>query len=102
MVLPHPEELPLKSAVWKAVATLASIGAAVAARNAATAVWQNQVGTEPPNNPADPQTTWGEALGWTVATGVLVGTARLFARRGAAKVWEKVDGDLPPGLQEAV
>lgn len=91
----------MKSTLWKAVATLASIGAAIAARNAATSVWKNQVGAEPPVNPADPATTWGEALGWTVATGVLVGTARLFARRGAAKMWEQVDGQLPPGLQEA-
>ena len=92
----------MKSAVWKAVATLASIGAAVAARNAATATWKKQVGTEPPANPADPSTTWGEAVGWTLATGVLVGMARLFARRGAAQVWKRVDGQLPPDLQEAV
>lgn len=92
----------MKSAMWKAVATLASIGAAMAARNAATAVWKNRVGEDPPANPADPTTTWGEAIAWTLATGALVGTARLFARRGAAKMWERVDGDLPPDLQEAV
>lgn len=91
----------MKSTLWKAAATLASIGAAVAARKAATSVWQKQVGAEPPMNPADPQTDWAEALGWTVATGVLVGVARLVARRGAATVWQRVDGQLPPGLQEA-
>lgn len=101
MVLHHHEEHPLKSAVWNAVATLASIGAAMAARNAATSVWQNQVGAQPPQNPADPDTTWGEAIGWTIATGILVGTARLFARRGAATVWKKVQGELPPGVGEA-
>lgn len=90
----------MKSSVWKAVATLASIGAAIAARNAATAVWKNQVGQDPPANPADPATTWGEAIAWTLATGALVGSARLFARRGAASLWEKVDGQLPPGLQD--
>lgn len=91
----------MKSTLWKAAATLASIGAAVAARKAVTSVWEKQVGSEPPMNPADPQTDWVEALGWTVATGVLVGVARLVARRGAATVWQRIDGQLPPGLQEA-
>lgn len=92
----------MKSASWKAFATLASVGAAIAARKAAFALWERRVGAEPPVNPADPKTDWTEALGWTVATGVLVGVARLFARRGAAALWEKVEGSLPPELQEAV
>ncbi|HSK24494.1 MAG TPA: DUF4235 domain-containing protein [Egicoccus sp.] len=92
----------MKSASWKAFATLASIGAAIAARKAATSLWQRQVGDDPPVNPADPKTDWTEALGWTVATGVLVGVARLFARRGAAALWEKVEGSLPPELEDAV
>lgn len=92
----------MKSASWKAFATLASIAAAIAARKAATSLWQRQVGTDPPVNPADPTTDWAEALGWTVATGVLVGVARLFARRGAAALWEKMEGSLPPELEDAV
>lgn len=91
----------MKSTLWKSFATLASVGAAIAARNAAVLVWQRQVGTEPPVNPADPETDWREAIAWTVATGVLVGVARLVARRGAAMAWQKLDGQLPPGLQEA-
>jgi hypothetical protein len=91
----------LRSTVWKSFATLASVGAAIAARNAATALWQKQVGTQPPVNPADPETDWGEAIAWTVAIGVLVGVARLVARRGAAVAWQKLDGQLPPGLQDA-
>ncbi len=86
----------MKPKMWKALATLASVGAAVAARNATSAVWKKRTGHEPPINPADPDTDWGEAIAWTLATGALVGAARLVARRGAAKVWEKVDGDLPP------
>lgn len=91
----------MKSASWKAFATLASIGAAIAARNAATALWERQVGQDPPMNPADPDTDWGEALAWTLVTGALVGVARLFARRGAAALWAKVDGSLPPDLEDA-
>ena len=87
--------------MWKALATLASVGAAVAARNATTAVWKKRTGHEPPMNPADPDTDWGEAVAWTLVTGALAGVARLVARRGAARAWEKVEGDLPPGLQQA-
>jgi len=85
----------VKSASWKAFATLASIGAAVAARKAAFVVWERQVGEEPPVNPADPKTDWTEALGWTVATGVLVGVARLFARRGVNGCAVGEDGGQP-------
>ncbi len=88
----------MKDNLWKAAVTLASIGAGIAARNAATQVWSRYRGTEPPANPADPATEWGEAISWTLATGVLIALARLVARRGAAAAWAKVDGQLPPGL----
>lgn len=87
--------------LWKALATGAAIVAGIGARNAATAGWKKTVGGEPPTNPADPQTSWAEALGWTVLTGLLVATARLFARRSAAELWERRQGSLPPGLEEA-
>jgi hypothetical protein len=86
--------------VWKLLATAAAVGAGIAARNVATAGWKRTVGGEPPTNPADPATSWQEALGWSILTGVLVGTARLFARRSAAGLWRRRRGDLPPGLQE--
>lgn len=87
--------------LWKALATGASIIAAVAARNLATAGWKKgHAGDDPPTNPADPTTSWGEALGWTVLVGVLAGVARLVARRSAAEVWTNVQGSTPPGLQD--
>lgn len=82
--------------MWNALAMLASVGAAVAVRNAASALWKKRTGHEPPINPADPDTDWREAIAWTLVTGALVGVARLVARRGAAGVWKKFEGDLPP------
>jgi hypothetical protein len=99
-MLSPAQEPRVKPIVWRAFATTASIGAAVAARNVATSLWQRRTGHEPPSNPADPTTTWTEALAWTAATGVLIGVARLAARRGAAALWQQVDGDLPPGLED--
>jgi hypothetical protein len=86
--------------LWKALATGASIVAAMAARNLATASWQKAAGGDPPTNPADPKTSWSEAIGWTVLVGVLAGVARLVARRSAAEVWESWQGELPPGMNE--
>ena len=88
----------MKDQLWKAAVTVAAVGAGIAARNAATSMWTRTKGTEPPANPADPATDWGEAIGWTLATGAFVGLARLFARRGAAAAWEALDGQLPPSL----
>ncbi len=82
--------------MWQALATVASVGAAIAARNTASALWRKRTGNEPPINPADPDTDWNEAVTWTLVIGAVVGVARLLAQRGAAKIWEKVEGDLPP------
>lgn len=84
--------------LWKALTTGAAIAAGVAARNLATAGWRATAHAEPPTNPADPQTSWSEALGWTVLVGVLVGTARLLARRSAAEAWAHLQGEQPPGI----
>jgi hypothetical protein len=86
--------------LWKALATGASIAAGIAARNLASAGWRRTAGGDPPANPADPKTSWGEALAWTTTVGVLVGIARLLARRSSAGLWESVVGDTPPGLEE--
>jgi hypothetical protein len=88
-------KLCMRPTMWKGVATLAAVGAAIAARNATSAVWRKRTGHDPPMNPADPDTSWGEAVAWTLVTGALVGVARLVARRGAASLWAKVEGELP-------
>ncbi len=93
--MPDRDEL-----LWKALTTGAAIAAGIAARNVATAGWKKAAGGEPPVNPADPTTSWGEAVGWTVLVGALVGLARLFARRSAAELWERQAGSRPPGLQD--
>lgn len=84
--------------IWKVASMAASIGAGIAARNVAQLLWRQRQGAQPPANPADPQTGWGEAVGWTLFVGSLVGLSRLLARRGAAGVWETVEGAPPPGV----
>jgi hypothetical protein len=92
----------MQKTLWKALATGAAIVAGIAIRKLLEAGWQKARHTDPPANPAAPGTTWGEALGWTVASGIGVGLARLIAQRGAAAGWRKATGALPPGLEDVV
>jgi len=90
----------MEKTVWKLAATGAAIVAGIAVRNVLMSTWRAVMKQEPPNNPADPATSWGEAVAWTAATGLAVGVARMVASRGAAAGWQKATGKLPPGLQE--
>ena len=90
----------MEKTVWKLAATGAAIIAGIAVRNLLMSTWRAVMKHEPPNNPADPATSWGEAVAWTAATGLAVGVARMVASRGAAAGWQKATGKLPPGLQE--
>src|SRR6201992_3644893 len=69
----------------KVVSAVAAMAAAFVARKLITFVWTKAVGKEPPTHPEDPQVALGEALGWSVLTGVTVEAARLLATRAAAR-----------------
>lgn len=60
--------------------------------------WEAVQKDEPPENPNDPETPWKEALIWSVATGVLIGLAKLLAKRGTAASWTKITGYNPTHL----
>ncbi|WP_165491837.1 DUF4235 domain-containing protein [Egibacter rhizosphaerae] len=83
---------------WKAGAAAAAFVAALTTRKVLNLLWTRLRGSEPPEDPTDPATGWGDAVGWTVATTVGVGVAQLVARRGAAAGWAKATGDSPPGF----
>lgn len=85
---------------WKVLGVTAGVLAAKTSRSVAEKLWVKTKGGDPPRNPAARETTWGEAIGWAVATGVAAGLARLLASRGTAQVWQKATGHLPPGLEE--
>lgn len=85
---------------WKILGVTAGILAAKVSRSVAEKIWVKTKGGDPPRNPASRQTTWGEAVGWAVATGVAAGVARLLASRGMAGAWRRTTGHLPPGLEE--
>lgn len=89
------------SKMWSAMALASTLGATLAARKAMTTSWKVATGKEPPQNPADPDVSIGEAVAWAVVSGVAIGVARMLASRKAANYYRRSTGHLPPNLQEA-
>ena len=85
---------------YKIMALVASLFGAMMARKLLTFVWKRATGKEPPANPEHPEVTWPEAVSWAVASGAVVGLARLFAQKRVAASWHRSTGKLPPGLEE--
>ena len=69
----------------KLVATLATTAAVYAARKVVTALWTRTTGKVPPTDPADPEVTLVEALGWAAVAGITVEAARLLAARATTR-----------------
>lgn len=91
----------MEKVLYKLVGILGGVVAAKLARSTAEKVWKKtHHGTEPPRNPAVPGTAWNEAIMWAVASGIAAGIARMLATKGAASIWAKGTGHLPPGLEE--
>ena len=89
------------SKAWSAMALASTVGATVAARKAVTTSWKMATGKQPPQNPADPDVSIGEAVAWAVVSGVVIGLARMLASRRAADYYRRSTGHLPPNLQDA-
>lgn len=77
---------------YRALSTVAAIGAGIATRNIMQRVWTDATGQEPPNDPTDPGVGWREALTWAASAGVAVGVGRVIGRRLAAGAYEKASG----------
>jgi len=94
-------EAVMGALVWKVLGTSAAIGAGVVARKLVTSGWTAATGKEPPANPEDHEVSWPEAVGWAVASGAVVGVARLLATRKAAAYYTRSAGHPPKKLQKA-
>lgn len=91
----------VEKVLYKLLGILGGVVAAKMARVVVEKIWAaTHDGAEPPRNPAVPGTGWNDAVMWAVASGIAAGIARLLATKGAASVWAKGTGHLPPGLEE--
>lgn len=85
---------------WSLFGGVSAILAGVVARKALVKVWRLSTGKNPPANPAAPGTEWREAIPFALASGAVVGLARMLATRRAAGYYRKSTGNLPPGMEE--
>lgn len=81
--------------VWGLVAAGSAMLAGIVVRSFLNRSWKAITKQNPPLNPAARNTSWKEAIVWTVASGVAVSVAELIARRGADALWTKVAGQKP-------
>lgn len=81
--------------IWAVTALMAAAAAGVGARASLKAGWRALRKDDPPLDPTLPDTTWTDAIAWSVAVGVGMGLARLLARRSAAAAWRHKFGALP-------
>jgi hypothetical protein len=88
-----------KSTTWTAISYGAGALAMLATRRALTAVWKGARGEVPPDGTAAVRAPMADAVTWAVATGAGVGVARILAIKSAAKVWEAVADEPPPGTE---
>ena len=89
------------SVAWKVLATGSALVAGFAAKKLLKTVWEKGTGKPPPANPESPETTWVEAVGWAVVSGIVYGIARMIATREAAEYYKRSTGHLPEAMEEA-
>ncbi|MGH3250290.1 MAG: DUF4235 domain-containing protein [Trebonia sp.] len=67
------------------VSTVAMTGGVFVLRKLLATVWTKVTGKVPPTDLTDPKVTLPEALAWSVATGIVVETARFLVVRSAMR-----------------
>jgi len=87
------------SKVWTVFSLVTGLGAAAVTRKLLDRSWKAAAGKNPPENPADPDVSIGEAVMWASVTGAAVALARMLAQRRAASYYTRSTGHLPPGLR---
>ncbi len=92
------EDVVSEERVWDAVSLATAALAGIAVRRLLETAWEEWRDSEPPKNPAARSVDWGDAVAWTIASGVAVGLARLLARRGLAEGWRLWRGHRPEGM----
>lgn len=85
---------------WRLLGGLSAVAAGMAARRLMVRGWRASTGHNPPANPAAPGTRWREAIPYAMASGAVLGLARMLATRKAAAYYRNSTGHLPPGMEE--
>jgi len=70
--------------------TAASMGTAMLMRNLIDSGWKKMNSGNPPKNPADRETSWKEAIMWTIGTAIVLGLAKMVSRKLAVEGYDKM------------
>ncbi|GAA2096286.1 MULTISPECIES: DUF4235 domain-containing protein [Brevibacterium] len=70
---------------WQILGTGGAALAAIATRKALGAVWEKSTHRPVPDNPANSEVGLGEAIAWTVVSGVGIAVVQLTVQRFAAQ-----------------
>lgn len=57
--------------------------------------WKAATGGKPPQDPADPDTDWSEAIIFALVSGSIMALAKLMAKKQAAHVYTRTTGRSP-------
>lgn len=89
--------------VWQLIGVGGATLAAIATRRALSFVWEKSTHKPVPLNPQDEEVGMGEALAWTVVSGVGMAVVQLVVQRAAANTVRNRWGEtaLPKKLQSA-
>jgi hypothetical protein len=85
---------------FKLIGTVSAIAAQVLAKKVMTSGWKLATGNPPPANPEDPSVSWNEAVAFAIASGAIIGVARLIVTRKVAEYWTRSTGSIPENVQE--
>ena len=87
---------------YKIVGGVVGILVGAIVRKVLAFAWSAVRGSEPPDDPAVRATApLRETLVWTIASGAAFAVGKLVAEKGAAGVWVRATGTLPPGHEQA-
>jgi hypothetical protein len=84
---------------WSLASSAAAVAAVGLARRMLSRGWVAKRG-KVPGNPVNGDTSWGEAMAWAAASGVVVGVVRLLAQRGVAELFQRQRGAVPKAASE--
>lgn len=83
-----------KTVTFKVYTAVLGIVATIVTQKLISGVWKLTTGDEPPT-PADPDTPFGLALSWSMASGLGIGMVQLITHRYTARRIAERDGEAP-------
>ena len=85
---------------FKLIGTVSALAAQAVAKKVIVSGWKLATGKPPPANPEDSSVSWPEAVSFAIASGAVVGVARLIVTRKVADYWARSTGSTPENVNE--